>query len=90
MRATFFVLGEHLEENPSLAKSCLQKMWRDGHDIGSHSYDHPYLTQCGDQKIKDQMDRTAKLIYKNVGEYPVLMRPPFGYRCSHVSKTSCV
>lgn len=78
VRASFFVMGVHLAENPSLAKSALQRMWKDGHDIGSHSYDHPYLSQCSDKKIEDQMYRTDELIYKHIGEYPVLMRPPFG------------
>jgi len=79
VRATFFVLGEHLSEDRSYAKSMLNRMWSDGHDVGSHSWDHPNLTQLSDSDIRSQMSRTEVLIKEAVGFVPTIMRPPYGY-----------
>lgn len=78
VRATFFVLGSQLAENKSLARSMLKKMWDAGHDVGSHTYSHPYLTSTSEWTIKDEMEKTDNLISEILGVKPLLMRPPYG------------
>ena len=47
-------------------------------EIGSHSYDHPNLFTISDQKVKEQNDKTDKLIEDRIGRKPTVYRPPFG------------
>lgn len=72
------MLGSQLAENKGLARSMLRKMWDAGHDVGSHTYSHPYLTSASEWQIRDEMEKTDKLIAEVLGVKPVLMRPPYG------------
>ncbi len=78
IRATFFVLGTMLRSDMSMARSLLKRMWKSGHDLGSHSFDHPYLTQISDDAIEYQMASTDNLISQILGVTPLAMRPPYG------------
>ena len=40
-QATFFVVGKRVDENCDL----LRQIYNDGHEIGNHTYTHPYLTK---------------------------------------------
>lgn len=75
--ATFYLLG-HNVENMKDSQALLNKMVESGHEIGSHSYDHPNLFTLTDKQIKEQNDKTDKVISKITGEKPVTYRPPFG------------
>lgn len=55
--ATFFVLGQRMEEHPELAA----KMVREGHELGSHSYSHRRMIFCSPGFIRDELDRTDAL-----------------------------
>lgn len=72
--ATFFVLGSMAEKNPELLKEIAER----GHEIGSHSWDHPQLTKMGNKDIQDQIERTKALIQKITGYAPTVFRPPYG------------
>ncbi len=39
VRASFFLIGKHVERHPDLAR----RIAADGHTVGCHSFDHPYL-----------------------------------------------
>lgn len=78
VRATFFVLGREFDEDPKHGKRMLKRMWKEGHDIGSHSYSHPYLTSLSDSEIRKQMKDTNRCFIDSLGYTPVLMRPPYG------------
>src|SRR5580693_8577221 len=41
VKATFFVVGGAAEQYPEIVK----RMKKEGHDVGSHSYSHPYFNQ---------------------------------------------
>lgn len=74
VKATFFLLGQEVTENPEIAKKIAQ----DGHMIGNHSYYHKDLCEmAGDEAIM-QVSRTNEVIYEVTGQYPQLLRPPFG------------
>lgn len=40
VRATFFLTGKNLADNPSLQRALIQKMIDGGHALGNHGYDH--------------------------------------------------
>ncbi len=74
VKATFFVLGERVNKYGDLIK----RMEKEGHVVGSHSYDHPNLTKLSYAKVKANMEKTATRIQKLIGHKPEIMRCPGG------------
>ncbi len=74
IKLTFFVLGECVQQNPTV----LQREVAEGHEIGNHSWSHPNLAKLSDAAVRSQLQRTEDLIVKTVGLKPKLMRPPYG------------
>ncbi|WP_270583053.1 delta-lactam-biosynthetic de-N-acetylase [Bacillus smithii] len=73
--AAFFVTGHYLKTAPEL----VQRMVKEGHIVGNHSWSHPDLTQVSDEKLKLELkkvkEETAKLTKQKEMNY---MRPPRG------------
>jgi peptidoglycan/xylan/chitin deacetylase (PgdA/CDA1 family) len=74
IKLTFFVLGECVEQNPTV----LQREVTEGHEIGNHSWSHPNLAKLSDEAVRSQLQRTEDIIIKTAGVKPKLMRPPYG------------
>ena len=74
VKATFFLLGQEVTEHPEIAKRIAQ----DGHMIGNHSYYHEDLRKMASEDALMQVSRTNEVIYEVTGQYPQLLRPPFG------------
>ncbi len=74
VKATFFLLGQEVTEHPEIAKKIAQ----DGHMIGNHSYYHEDLRKMASDEALMQVSRTNEVIYEVTGQYPQLLRPPFG------------
>jgi peptidoglycan/xylan/chitin deacetylase (PgdA/CDA1 family) len=74
IRSTFFVVGQCVAANPEIAKQIVAE----GHEIASHSWSHPLLSQMGEEGVRDQLQRTHDVIRQETGVVPTLMRPPFG------------
>ncbi|WP_051710410.1 polysaccharide deacetylase family protein [Andreprevotia chitinilytica] len=76
VKATFFVMGVHIEEFPDIARATLKA----GHTLANHSYDHPYLTKLSPTQFwDDQFGRTQAIFQKTLGIKPALLRPPYGF-----------
>ncbi|MBQ6386222.1 MAG: polysaccharide deacetylase family protein [Lachnospiraceae bacterium] len=73
-KATFFVVGEMAEQFPEI----IQREKELGMEIGSHTYDHPYLTNLTAQEIADEMDKNDEVIRGITGETMEIMRPTGG------------
>jgi peptidoglycan/xylan/chitin deacetylase (PgdA/CDA1 family) len=82
IKATFFVLGECVQQNPQV----LQRAAREGHEIGSHSWSHPQLNRMSDDGVRSQLKRTDDLIKSLIGVRPSLFRPPYGALTSRQKK----
>jgi peptidoglycan/xylan/chitin deacetylase (PgdA/CDA1 family) len=76
VRATFFLLGRAVDANPELAA----RIAREGHELGNHTYDHPYLPLTRGARVADQLARTDAAIARATGCVPTLARPPYGGR----------
>jgi len=76
VKATFFLIGRWVREEPSLAKEIAAR----GHAIGNHTDTHPRLTFCSPARTKAELDRCDDAIEAAVGRKPTWMRPPFGFR----------
>jgi peptidoglycan/xylan/chitin deacetylase (PgdA/CDA1 family) len=74
-KATFFLIGSGIEAQPGFTKEIHDL----GHEIGNHTYSHPYLTELSFEEIAHEMNRTDGLIEKVIGVKPTIMRPPYGF-----------
>ena len=74
VHATFFVVGEKVEECPEL----LRRLVDAGHEIGNHTYSHPRLGQIKDVDALAEIRAGALAIGKVSGKPTPLMRPPGG------------
>lgn len=75
IKATFFVVGQHLNTRQEIGKKIAEA----GHVIGNHTWNHPdQSSKMSQDKIKSEIGRTAELIYKITGRTTTLFRPPGG------------
>jgi len=58
IRATFFMMGRNVERYPDIARDVLRR----GHEIGNHSYSHPKLVLMSPRRVRDEIERTDKLL----------------------------
>ncbi len=74
--ATFFVVGNRVSGEQAKAMKYAYDL---GNEIGVHCYTHEYYySSCSEKKFREELDKTAKVIEKYTGEYPLVMRPPGG------------
>mgnify|MGYP001346461160 FL=1 len=74
VRGTFFVVAADLERWPE-AKKIAAELVEAGHEIGSHTFTHPYdLTRRSDDEIEDELKRSHTALSDVVG------RPISGFR----------
>jgi peptidoglycan/xylan/chitin deacetylase (PgdA/CDA1 family) len=74
IKATFFVIGENVEEHPEIVARAA----REGHEIANHSWSHPNLAKMSDEGVRRQLWRTDDAIKSATGTRPTLLRPPYG------------
>jgi cellulose synthase/poly-beta-1,6-N-acetylglucosamine synthase-like glycosyltransferase/peptidoglycan/xylan/chitin deacetylase (PgdA/CDA1 family)/spore germination protein YaaH len=71
--ATFFIVGE----NAITERSLLDRMIREGHEIGSHTYTHPNLATAGKTQTLFELNATQRLFQAFTGRTLKLFRAPF-------------
>jgi peptidoglycan/xylan/chitin deacetylase (PgdA/CDA1 family) len=74
VRATFFVLGNRVQGHEAI----LRRMYKSGHEIGNHSWDHPHLTELSPEQVEAQVNGTQAAIMRAGVPAPTLFRPPYG------------
>lgn len=74
IKATFYLIGQNVARYPSLARRIAEE----GHEIGNHSWSHPFMDRLGEASVKSQIDRTTYSIFEATGKAPVTFRPPYG------------
>lgn len=74
IRATFYVIGSRVQAYPQLTRRIVDE----GHELGNHTWAHPFLSRHGPERVLAELDRTAGIIYETIGHVPVTMRPPYG------------
>lgn len=74
IRATFFVTGSWMADNPGLARRLAAK-----HELGNHSYSHPHLGELSDGEVAEEFDRFNEALDQVAkGAEVRYFRPPFG------------
>ncbi len=74
VRATFFVVGKHVDQYPEI----VQRIKAEGHEIGNHTYNHVNLLYAGEEMVTRELARTEAALEEAVGLTPKLFRPPRG------------
>lgn len=84
VHATFFLVGNLVEENPELVR----RMAEEGHQIGNHSYDHADLTRLTEWEMKQDIARCDVVLCSLLGESSYWVRPPYG--CVSDGECGCI
>jgi peptidoglycan/xylan/chitin deacetylase (PgdA/CDA1 family) len=74
--ATFFQCGANVDRLPDIARAVALA----GHEIGNHSYSHPYFFLRSPAAIEAELRRAQESIERHTGSRPVWFRAPFGVR----------
>lgn len=73
--ATFFLVGEQIEENRDL----VERMKREGHQVGNHTWDHARLEGSSAEVLLREVNRTDEALRNILGEGSYWLRPPYGF-----------
>lgn len=74
VKATFFVLGK----SAKIQNNTLLRAFREGHQIGNHSWDHKDLKKLSEAEILSQIQKTNDVISQITGATVEVLRPPYG------------
>jgi len=75
VKATFFMTGYFLENNPTAAAEVLAR----GHDVGNHSMTHQKLSNQKFDVVSEEIETVNRLIYEQTDGYvPEFFRAPYG------------
>ena len=70
---TFFMIGEVAEDNVDL----MQRVYREGHEIGNHTFTHPDISEISNRTVDLELNLTESLFGSKIGVHPLFFRPPY-------------
>jgi peptidoglycan/xylan/chitin deacetylase (PgdA/CDA1 family) len=73
-RATFFLIGRHVERQPDAVRRILAA----GHEVANHSWSHRRMVGRSGGWYDEEIARTAASLHRLGDRGPLLFRPPFG------------
>ncbi|WP_035795677.1 polysaccharide deacetylase family protein [Kitasatospora mediocidica] len=73
-RATFFCVGLHVAALPEEVRRIAGA----GHEVGNHTWSHPFLFDLTPGQLREQLDRTTEAVAQVTGQAPTRFRPPYG------------
>ena len=74
VRCTFFAVQFWVEKYPEY----VEKIVAAGHELGTHSRTHPYMSKLSKAQIRDELTTSSAAIEKLTGQKVTLFRPPYG------------
>lgn len=74
IKATFYLVGQNVAEYPEI----VARMVAEGHEVGNHSWSHPFFTKMSESAVRSQLQRTHDAIVQASGVAPTTLRPPYG------------
>lgn len=80
--ATFFQLGDMIQQNPAGVKSVALS----GSEVASHTWRHVALTTQDNTPATYQIKHNAQELQKITGEWPIMIRPPYGDHNARINK----
>ncbi len=73
VKGTFMMIGEVAQDNVGL----MQRVYREGHEIGNHTFTHPDISEISDRQVDLQLTLTERLFASKLGVQPLYFRPPY-------------
>jgi cellulose synthase/poly-beta-1,6-N-acetylglucosamine synthase-like glycosyltransferase/spore germination protein YaaH/peptidoglycan/xylan/chitin deacetylase (PgdA/CDA1 family) len=70
---TFFLIGIQAEKFGGLT----QRVYREGHEIGNHTFTHPDISSIGTGYMKVELNLTEQLFASRLGIRTMMFRPPY-------------
>lgn len=74
IRCTFFAVQFWVEKYPEYVEKIISA----GHEMGTHSRTHPYMSKLSETEIRDELTTSIAAIEKLTGQKVRLFRPPYG------------
>ncbi len=71
--ATFFVVGRHASDLPSMITRAARR-----HEIANHTWSHPDMSLGHATSVTRELKRTEQVIKQLTGRAPTAFRPPYG------------
>ena len=73
VKGTFFMIGEVAEDNVNI----MRRVYKEGHEIGNHTFTHPDISEISEEQVKLQLSLTERLFASKIGVNPLYFRPPY-------------
>ena len=73
VKGTFLMIGEVAEDNVGVMK----RVYREGHEIGNHTFTHPDISDISSAALDLQLNLTERLFGAKLGVQPLYFRPPY-------------
>ncbi len=73
VKGTFFMIGEIAEDNIGV----MQRVYREGHEIGNHTWTHPDISEISNRQVDLELNLTERLFASELGVQPLYFRPPY-------------
>ncbi len=73
VKAAFMAIGDQAAQHIGL----MQRIVREGHEIGNHTYTHPDISEIPPRQIDLEITLTERLFESKLGVQPLYFRPPY-------------
>ena len=84
-KATFFVIGKHINGNEHIIKQIADG----GHSIGNHTYSHSFFIDFKNKNgFITELAKTAEEVFKITGKKIDLFRPPYGVTTPNLARAA--
>lgn len=73
IKASFFIVGENAQMRPDL----VERIYKEGHEIGNHTYSHPNVAAVSPFQTKMELNLNQRLFQEVTGHSMTMFRPPY-------------
>ncbi|HEY0163528.1 MAG TPA: glycosyltransferase [Edaphobacter sp.] len=73
VKGVFLMIGEEAEKNVGV----MQRVYREGHEIGNHTFTHPDISDVSKGQVDLELNLTERLFASKLGVQPLYFRPPY-------------
>jgi len=73
IKGNFFIVGKNAVLHPKL----VERMYKEGHEIGSHTFTHPDVASTTSWQTKLELNANQRLFEEITGRSMTLFRPPY-------------
>ncbi len=73
VKGAFMMIGSEAQDQVSL----MQRVVREGHEIGNHTYTHPDISEISSRQLDIELQLSERLFASKLGLQPLYFRPPY-------------